>query len=393
MMTPTIRDGVQWVGAIDWDRRLFDELIPLPDGTTYNAYLVRGSDQTALLDTVDPTFGRQLLERLDQLGVKQLDYVVAHHAEQDHSGSLPLVLAKYPSAKVVCSPKCKGMLVDLLAIADDRFQTVEDGATLSLGGKTLRFIHFPWVHWPETMLSYLEEERLLFSCDFFGSHLAAGDVLAADEQLMLPAAKRYFAEIMMPFRTPIEKNFGKLTALAIDQILPSHGPIWRNPKTIIDAHRDWVMGPSKNQAVIAYVSMHDSTRRMAQHLSEALTNRGVGVDLFGLAGVDLGKLATALVDASTIVLGSPIVNSGPHPLVGYAAMVANMLKPKAKYAAVIGSFGWGGKLPDQLAALLPNLKVELLEPVVIKGAPKATDFAALDKLAETIQQKHAALVG
>ncbi|MBN2358565.1 MAG: FprA family A-type flavoprotein [Deltaproteobacteria bacterium] len=391
MLTPTLRDGVQWVGAIDWERRLFDELIPLPDGTTYNAYLVRGSEKAALLDTVDPPFGQQLLDRLDQLGVKRLDYAVAHHAEQDHSGSLPAVLARYPEARVVCSPKAKNMLIDLLGIAEDRFQTVDDGATIALGGKTLRFIHYPWVHWPETMLSYLEEERLLFSCDLFGSHLAVGDPLTADDSAVLPAAKRYFAEIMMPFRTPIEKNFGKVTGLSIDQILPSHGPIHRHPKTIVDAYRDWVSGPPKNQAVIAFASMHDSTRRMARYLSEALIGRGVGVDLFGLAGADLGHLATALVDAATIVLGSPIVSAGPHPLVGYAAMLANVLKPKARYAAVIGSFGWGGKLPEQIAALLPNLKLELLEPVVIKGAPKAADLAALDRLAEAIAQKHAAL--
>ena len=168
-----ICDGVQWIGAVDWNRRLFDSLIPLPDGTSYNAYLVRGSDKTALLDTVDPAMKDVLMRRL--ANIDRIDYLVAHHAEQDHSGTMPAVLDKYPQAMVVCTPKAAPMLVDHLGIAPARIKTVEDGEILSLGSKTLRFVHTPWVHWPETMVTHLPEDRILFSCDFFGSHIATSD--------------------------------------------------------------------------------------------------------------------------------------------------------------------------------------------------------------------------
>src|SRR4030043_1519132 len=177
-----IKPQIYAVGVVDWDRRLFDSLIPLPDGTSYNSYLIKGSEKIALIDTVDPTMGQVLLEHLDGLKVKNIDYVVAHHAEQDHSGSIPLVLAKYPEAKIICTPKCKGMLIDLLLIPEDRFTTVEDKETISLGDRTLEFIYTPWVHWPETMVSYLKEDKILFSCDFFGSHLATTDLYVTDER-------------------------------------------------------------------------------------------------------------------------------------------------------------------------------------------------------------------
>ena len=159
-----ITESVHWVGVVDWDRRLFDSLIPLPDGTTYNAYLVRGSEKTALLDAVDPEFAHVLLSALE--GVSRIDYVVSHHAEQDHSGAIPQVLARFPEAKVMVTAKAKPMLMDLLHIPEDKFVVVADGETLSLGDKTLKFIHTPWVHWPETMSTYLAEDRILFSCDF-----------------------------------------------------------------------------------------------------------------------------------------------------------------------------------------------------------------------------------
>ncbi|MBN1938005.1 MAG: FprA family A-type flavoprotein [Candidatus Aminicenantes bacterium] len=379
-------ESVESVGVVDWDRRLFDSLIPLPDGTSYNAYLVRGSEKTALLDTVDPAKIETLLENLQ--GVESLDYVVAHHGEQDHSGSLPVILEKYPRARLVCSPKAKGILMDLLALPSDRITTVADGETLSLGDKTLEFIHTPWVHWPETMCTYLREDRILFSCDFFGSHLAQSGLLVRDEAELYLGAKRYFAEIMMPFRTAIQKNLERVKGLSLDYIAPSHGPVHNRPAFILGAYRDWISETPKNEAVVAYVSMHGSTEKMVGRLTAALAERNVTVHRFDLAGVDLGKLAISLVDAATIVLASPAVLTGLHPNVAYAAFLANALRPKAKFAALIGSFGWGQKMAEQVLALLPNLKVEVLPPLLVKGAPKESDFGAVEDLAETIARKH-----
>ncbi len=386
MRARKIREGIYWMGAVDWDRRLFDSLIPLPDGTSYNAYLVQGSEKTVLVDTVDPTMVDVLLFQLE--GVPNIDYVIAHHAEQDHSGALPHVLEKYENAKVLTTPKGKGMLMDLLLIPEERFIMVEDGETLSLGNKTLKFIHTPWVHWPETMVTYLQEDHILFTCDFFGSHLATTDLYVTDEARVYEAAKRYYAEIMMPFRKIIQKNLEKIKDHEIDLIAPSHGPIYDRPTFIIDAYRDWVSDVPKNVVVLPYISMHGSTEKMVTYLVSALAEKGVTVHPFNLAVTDIGKLAITLVDAATIVIGTPTVHVGPHPNVFYAAYLANALRPKLKFASIIGSYGWSSKAIEQIAGLIPNLQVEILEPVLCKGFPREADFRALDNLAATIAEKH-----
>ena len=383
-----LKPNVYAVGAIDWDARLFDRLIPLPDGTSYNSYVVQGNEKVALLDTVDPAKTEVLLDNLVRLGISKIDYVVAHHAEQDHSGSLPDILLIYPDAKVVTNPKCKGMLIDHLGIEEDKFITVEDGQTLSLGDKTLQFVYLPWVHWPETMGTYLKEDKILFSCDFFGSHLASSSLFVDDEAVAYESAKRYYAEIMMPFRRQINKNIAKLGDLDIEIIAPSHGPVHDKPKFITDAYKDWISDDVKNEVVVAYVSMHGSTSKMVSYFVEALIERGITVKQFELSTVDIGKLAMALVDTATVVIGSPTVLIGPHPCAAYATFLANALRPKTKFASIIGSYGWGGKMVEQLTSMLTNLKAEILEPVLAKGDPKESDFAALDKLADEILTRH-----
>ena len=383
-----LKPNVYWVGAVDWDRRLFDELIPLPDGTSYNAYLIKGSEKTALIDTVDPTMAEELISNLNHLDVKHIDFIVANHAEQDHSGTLPQILKLYPNATVVATPKCKTLLTELLLIPESKIMTVKDGENLSLGEKTLEFIHAPWVHWPETMLTYLKEDRTLFPCDLFGSHLASSDLYVTDEATVHEAAKRYYAEIMMPFRTIVQKNLEKIRDLQIDVIAPSHGPIYDKPEFILEAYRDWVYASPKNIVVLPYISMHGSTRKMVKHLVSALVERGITVKQFDLAKTDVGKLAMALVDAITVVIGTPTVLIGAHPKVVYAVYLTNALRPKLKFASIIGSYGWGGRMVEQITEMLPNLKVQLLEPVVIKGFPKKEDFEALDRLADEILNRH-----
>jgi flavorubredoxin len=386
---PRIAGGIWKLGVTDWDRRLFDSLIPLPDGTSYNAYLIRGSEKTALLDTVDTAMPDRILEQLE--GISTIDYLVAHHAEQDHSGAIPAVLAKHPEAIVLCSNKCKPMLIDHLGIDEQKIRTVADGETVSLGDKTLQFIYTPWVHWPETMCSWVPEERVLFSCDFFGSHVATTDAFADDAARVYEAAKRYYAEIMMPFRPAVRSNIAKVEIFGPAIIAPSHGPVYREPKFIIDAYKDWTSEIPKNEVVLPYISMHGSTRKMVEHLVAALSRRGVTVYQFDLSVTDIGKLAITLVDAATVVLGTPTVHVGPHPQIFYAAHLANALRPKLKFASIIGSYGWASKAVEHIAGLIPNLKVEVLGPVLCKGLPREPDFAALDALAASIAERHEGL--
>jgi len=385
-----IKEGIHWIGAVDWDRAYFDALIELPDGTSYNAYLVQGSEKTALIDTVDPAFSDLLLGRLEKLNTK-IDYIIANHAEQDHSGTLPQVLEMYPDAPVVCTEKCKDMLVDLGLADGATIITVDDGETISLGDRTLEFIHAPWVHWPETMLTYLQEDQILFPCDLFGSHLATTDLYGDTDAKLYDSAKRYYAEIMMPFRKIIKGHLKKLENYEFSLIAPSHGPIYDNPDFILDAYDEWVNGEPKNAVVLPFISMHGSTEKMVEHLLDALVERGVKVHRFNMEHTPTGELAMALVDAATLVVGSPTFLTGAHPKIVYPVYLANAIRPKTKFMSMIGSYGWGGKMAQQLTEMTSLIKAEQLDPVLIKGDPTEEDFAALDKLADQIAERHASL--
>jgi flavorubredoxin len=381
-----IRPGIDIIATVHWERRLFDSLIPLPDGTSYNAYLVRGSKATALVDSTDPVFRDDLMEQLQN--VDQIDYIVSQHSEQDHSGCIPELLERYPKATLVCSQKAEDLLATHLQVSGARLRVVEDGDRISLGDKTMQFVYTPWVHWPETMCTYVPEDKCLFSCDFFGSHLATTDIFVSEQAQVYEAAKRYYAEIMMPFRKIIQKNLDKLADCPFEIIAPSHGPVYDAPRFILDAYRDWVSPTMKNEVVLPYISMHGSTEGMVKHLIDALAHEGVKVHAFDLTVTDIGKLAIALVDAATLIVGTPTVHVGPHPAVFYAAHLANLLRPKLKYAAIIGSYGWSSKAIEQISGLIPNLKVDVLGTVLHKGAPTADTYAELDALAATVAKAH-----
>jgi flavorubredoxin len=380
-----IKPGVYYVGAVDWDRRLFDALIPLPEGTSYNAYLVTGSEKTVLFDTVDPSKTRVILEYLK--GTSRLDYIVIQHAEQDHSGSLPEVMSRYPDAKVLCSPKAIDLLSTHLHIPAEALTAVGDGEELSLGDKTLRFLHTPWVHWPETMSTYLVEDRMLLSCDLFGSHLATSELFGREEEV-LPAAKRYFAEIMMPLRAAVRKNLEKVEGLKIDAIGPSHGPLYPRPHAILEAYREWVDGPPRNLVVIPYVTMHGSTLALVDRLTDGLAAAGVRVERFDLSSVDLGRLAAALVDAATLVVATPTVLTNPHPAMVSALHLIGALRPKVRYQALLASYGWGTNVVEVVTSLTGALKAETIDTFLVKGAPRAEDLERVDEIAEAIAAKH-----
>jgi len=389
MIPQKVTDGIFSYRAIDWDRELFDELVPLPEGTTYNAYLVKGSEKTALIDTIYPPKTAEFIAALKKSGVERIDYIVANHAEQDHSGSIPAVLELFPEAKVVTNAKCKRFILDTLPVSRDAFINVGDGHSLSLGDKTLHFLMTPWVHWPDTMVTYVPESRIAFTCDFLGAHLATTDLFADDEARVETAAKRYYAEIMMPYRAFSKEAGDKVRALELDFIAPSHGPIYARPPFILDLYRSWTSDEPKPFVVIPYVSMYESTALMVGYLTDRLIERGIGAKPMNVVDLDTGEFAMSLVEASTVVFASPTVLSGPHPSVAYAALLANVLGLKAKYAAVIGSFGWEGNLPEIVQSMLPKLNATFFEPVMVKGLPREAAFAELDRLADDIAAAHA----
>ncbi|MEN3014069.1 MAG: FprA family A-type flavoprotein [Endomicrobiia bacterium] len=381
-----IKDGVFYVGANHWDRRLFDELIPLSEGTSYNCYIVFGKEKTALIDAVDPATVDQLLYNLQQLNVKKIDYVISNHAEQDHSGGIVNILEIFKESKVVTNEKCKNMLMDLLLIPEDKFIVIKEKDTIDLGGKTLEFYLTPWVHWPETMSTYLKEDKILFSCDFFGSHIATSDIFN-DEHFYMPA-KRYYAEIMSPFRNNVRNNLEKVKKLDIEIIAPSHGYIYKNPQKIISAYEDWSSENVKNEAIIAYVSMHGSTKKMAEFLREELIKRNINVYFFNLTYTDIGQLAMALVNAATVIVAAPTVLAGVHPQAMYVAYLINQLRVKAKFIGIVTSYGWGEKTVESIKNTLTNIKPYFLTPVISKGYPKEQDLINIKNLADEILEKH-----
>ena len=386
--TPAIAEGVFWVGAKDWDRKLFDALIPLPQGTTYNAYLVQGAHKTALIDSVQPNFGHELLAKIGQLvDPASINYVVMNHAEPDHAGAIPQVMKVATGATLFTTEKGAKMAQVLHGVPAGRIEVIRDGDGIEFDGKTLRFIEAPWLHWPETMFTYLEESKVLFPCDFFGAHTAFG-FFDADVDDVIPAAKRYFGEIMMPFRTMGKRAMEKLQGYDVSVIAPSHGPVYRNPRRILDAYHTWTSGETRPKVVAAYVSMWESTQTMVKAMAEALLSEGIEVAMYNLPTADLGDLAADLVDARALIFGSPAVLGGMHPVAAYAAHLVRALRPPLKYGVVLSSYGWGGGAIKQALEILGPTKIEVVDSLEVNGPPTAADY---DRVAE-IASRLAALV-
>ena len=383
-----IKNNIYYCGLNDCDRRIFDELIPLEHGTSYNSYLVKGNEKTAIIDTMYPPKTNEYLKRLSENQIGKVDYIIANHGEQDHSGSIPALLEKFPNAIVLTNPKCAENIKNMLHVPAEKIREIADGEEVSLGDKTLKFIFAPGVHWPDTMFTYIKEDNVICTCDFLGAHYTFSDVFAVESKELEKSAKRYYAEIMMPFRTMCQKYTQMLIDMNVDMVLPSHGPVYKNPSFILDLYADWTSNDPKNLVVLPYVSMYNSTKEMIDKLAEDLNKEGIETFKFDIVDDDLGDLAMALVDAATIVMGTSMVLAGPHPMAVNVAYLAAVLRPKAKFASIIGSYGWGGKLFDIIVNLLAPLKLDLIEPIQIKGKPTEEDFKKVDEMAKTILEKH-----
>jgi flavorubredoxin len=382
-----ISKDVYWVGVKDWNRRLFDALIPLPKGTTYNAYLVLGKEKKILIDTANPGFEKELEERISRvMSPADIDYVVMNHAEPDHAGSIPYVMAINKKAKLVTTTRGVKMAQIFYRVPEERIIAVQDQGTIDLGGKTLRFVEAPMLHWPETMFTYLPENKILFPCDFFGSHIAQG--LYDDEIEDLEVyAQRYFGEIMMPFAFNAKKGMEKIKGLEIAMIAPSHGPIHRNPNRILNAYRKWANGETRLKAIIVYVTMWNSVEKMVQPMAETLASEGIEVVKYNLAVADIGDIAKDLVDSRAIVLGAPTVLGGAHPLAVYATYLVKALHPPAKYGVVLSSYGWAGGAVKHVQEVLGQTKMEVVRAVEINGPPTEKDVNQIVELGKTLATK------
>ena len=387
LSTPEIKDGVYYVGVRDWNRRLFDALIPLPQGTTYNSYLIKGKEKTALIDTVNPGFEKELENRINNVSItSQIDYIIMNHAEPDHAGALPYLLRVNDEAKLVTTKIGAQAAQTYFNVPQERIMVVKDGDTLELGDKTLKFIEAPMLHWPETMFSYLIQDKILFTCDFFGMHTAYG--LYEDEIDELKVfAQRYFGEIMMPFRSLGLRAMEKIQDLEVEIIAPSHGPIHKNPKRILENYAKWTRGETREKVIVVYVTMWKSTEKMVDQIVEVLLQKGIQVSLHNLTNADLGDVAKDLVDARAIVFGTPTVLGKMHPLAVYAAHLVKVLKPPLKLGVVLTSYGWGKGALSHAVEVLGPTGLEVVGFMEVNGPPTENDLDKVKLIGEELAEK------
>lgn len=358
--------GVSWVGVRHPDLKVFDELFPTRNGTTYNAYLVRGRDQTALIDTVKAPFTEEFLAKLAATGgLEQVDLVVVNHTEPDHSGALLELLKQRPELPVYCTRAAQNFLGQLIN-GPFNAQVVSDGQELDLGGRTLRFLLAPYLHWPDTMFTYLVEDGVLFSCDAFGSHYCASQLFDDEIPDFSMDFHFYFDCIMRPFKDKVREAVAKVDQLELKMICPSHGPIHRrDPKGVVDSYRRWSAPPpakAKPRALLLTLSAHGNTRQMATVIGEELAKLDFQVTELHMYEMRDSDLRDELELADLVLVGSPTINRDAPPQVWHALSLFSLVTPKAKVAAVFGSYGWSGEAVKMIEERLQGLRFKLPVP-------------------------------
>lgn len=386
-----VTETVYWVGAIDWNVRDFHGY-STSRGTTYNAFLVL-ADKVTLVDTVKAPFRDELLARVSSvIDPGKIDYIISNHAEMDHSGCLPEIIETVKPEKVFASPMGVKALADHFH-ADLDITEVKDGDVIDLGGRTVTFLETKMLHWPDSMVSYLNEEKLLFSQDGFGMHLASSERF--DDELPLPLleheAKKYYANILLPFSRQVLKVLDRLSEakLEFDIIAPDHGPIWRkNQARILELYRMWAGQKRGVKAVIVYDTMWGSTEKMAKAIADGLTTAGSSVKVMKLRAAHRSDIATEMLDAGALIVGSPTINNNIFPTVADILVYLKGLKPVGLIGAAFGSFGWSGESIKQVEELLEGMKVEIAgEALRAKYVPEGEMLAACRKLGETIAKQ------
>ncbi|KKG18667.1 lactamase [Methanosarcina sp. 2.H.T.1A.6] len=358
--------GVYWVGAIDWNGRDFHGFTT-PGGTTYNSYLVVG-EKTALIDTVKAPFAGEMLRRITRIiDPSKLDYIVVNHMELDHAGSLA-ELKKQTDAKILITRRgvdiLKGYFRDSGSENWD-LEVVQTGDQLDLGGKTLMFLEATMLHWPDSMETFLKEDRILFSNDGFGQHIATSKRYDFEVGDVIPEAAEYYANILMPFHMPLLRFLGILENMGIEplQIAPSHGIIWKQDlKKILEAYRAWANGEVKEKVLVIYDTMWGSTEIMANEIAETVREAGVEVKLLNLRKNTRSHIMKEMLDAAAFAVGSPTLNNGIFPTVGDFLVYIKGLRPQKKKAMAFGSYGWGGGAVKTIEQELKNAGIEVLEP-------------------------------
>ncbi len=371
-MHTEILNNIYWVGFVDWNVRDFHSY-NTTRGATYNAYLIQ-DEKTALIDSVKAPYTQNLLDNLAELTeLQKIDYIICHHAEPDHSGALPTLLNLCPEAKVVCCERALDSLSGYYDTSDWNFEVVKTGDTLSLGKRTLSFLETRMVHWPDSLMSYIPEEKLLFSMDGFGQHYSSSarfdDEVNIEE--VMEEAKTYYANIVMPYGPQVLKTLQAASAFDIQMIAPSHGVIWRSHVArIIQEYQKWGASKVKAKVVILYDSMWESTAQMAAAIYEGAIRDGVEVVFTRIRSTGNTRIATDCLDAACIAVGSSTLNMTLMPAVASALTYLMGQRQVGKTGVAFGSFGWGKSGAADVSEYLKKMKItEISEPLTCKWRP------------------------
>ena len=396
-MNTTLYDNIDWVGAIDWNIRDFHSY-ETDRGATYNAYLVR-DEKTALIDTVKAPFADLLLQNVAALcDLSRVDYIVCNHAELDHSGGLLQVLEAMPQATLVCDKKCAAALGDHFDTSAWKMRIVANGEEISLGRRTLRFLETPMVHWPESMATYVPEEKLLFSMDAFGQHYATSERFEdeVDPDIVMQEAKTYYANIVMPYGKAVLQTLDRLAALPITMIAPSHGLIWRRNlgAMIVTAYRNWASHRPQPKVLVIYDSMWESTAAMARAILDGAMQPDVHASLISIRQSNLTHIATEVLDAAAVAFGSSTLNRGMMPMAAATLCYLEGLRPMNKAAVAFGSYGWGLGGPEAIDQALRRLDWEVLhEPLRARYRPTQETLGECRQVGQLLADRAKALAG
>ena len=367
-----IKDGIFWVGAIDWDERDFHNFTTRR-GLTYNSYLIVDENVT-LVDTVKHKSVRESLDRIKKVvDPSQIDYIIVNHIEPDHSSGLPDMMRIAKEATIVCTQRAKDGLCKYYDCDGWDIRVVKGGDELKIGKRTLTFIDMTMLHWPDSMATYLKEDKLLLSNDAFGQHVASEERFDEDIGIeeALYWAKFYYANILMPLAGLIKKKLAEVQKLnlEIDMIAPSHGVIWKNPAKIIEAYSKWAEFESENKVVIVFDSMWHSTEKLAMAIADGAGSEGAEVRVFHVRRDSWADIVTEILDAKSIAIGSPTIHNSIFPPVAGFLTYLKGLKPQKKRALAFGSYGWNGVAVKEIQKVLEELKFETLEPLMVKFKP------------------------
>lgn len=384
-----VSDRVYWVGALDWARRDFHGYATFR-GTSYNAFLIL-ADKITLIDTVHAQFSEEMFSRISSIiDPTKIDYIISNHSEMDHTGCLPQAIERMRPEKVFASER-GAKTIEAHFHGGYNVTPVKDGETLSLGNMTVSFLGTPMLHWPDSMFTYLAGERILFTQDGFGMHLAFSERFAdtIDSVILEYEAKKYYANILLPFSPTVAKTIEKAAALDIAMIAPDHGPIWRKDiETVMGWYSKWASQAPTDKAVIVYDTMWGSTQAMAGAIEDGLVSSGIQVRSMRLRENHRSDIATELLDAGAIIVGSPTLNNTIYPTV--ADMLAYMkgLKRKNLLGAAFGSYGWSAEAPVQITDALRAMHIETVcAPLCIEYVPDKEALAKCRALGAWVAEK------